>query len=580
VPAIAAKDMDDTMYGTTSVMYRKLDGGLNTRKSPRDIERNELASLVNLWYAYGTALSKRPGTTITPAGATGDGTGITSIVLARFNSITYIVAQTALNNVYAASVTAGTWVLIGKVAGGILRGAQMYDPSTSLDTLFLVTGANTPKTWTGPGSSLATVSTGSSSAGLLPNKPNTSTPIQPAYVGTMTNNSHLFYSGDSSAPCAVYISNPFFPQLFQTPAMQADPYGYTGGGGTFNPAIIGFNDGVDGGSITGIQTLGFAMIIFKQSAIYAMAQTQILGNVAWQVYNVSPQRGALSPRSIIAFENFICFLSIDGVYITFGQPQEQLSKQKISGNVPSYFDSTRFGQTATIFNRMTAVSGRIANRYLIFFDIGTGHPTDGVWFDFDVTADQGLPAAGEIQGMTVGGMASASGPADQGLLIWGDGTSDRVGTFGLGYSDFGAPIANAVSFKNDDFEQEFGATALLTNKVPARCTLLIEPLSQTGAATELEFAGTFAADNLIVLPASISLPAIQTNTGGGDWGQNWGAFNWSANQIAGVSYNALIMRPQSPVVGRVLQIGIVESSIYPFILVGCVLELNDRKVSR
>jgi hypothetical protein len=563
---------------TRKVPYRRLDGGLNTRKAPHDLNRNELAALVNYWYAYGTALSKRPGTPL--LGATGDGVGITSVVTARFNNNTYVVLQTAANNVWASPLSSWTPVKIGTVTGGILRGAQMFDEATGLDTLFLVTGVDIPQMWHGPSTTLVNVATGSSSSGNLPNKPNTSTPITPAFVSTLGNNSHLFYSGEPTAKSAVYVSDPFAPESFTTPAMQADPYGYMGSGGTFNPALIGFNDGVDGGDITGLQTLGFAMIVFKQSAIYAMVQTQLLGNVAWQVYNVSPSRGALSPRSIVAFDNFVAFLSIDGIYITYGQPIEQLSKQKISNNVPTYFDSTGFGQSAQIANRTNAVAGRIGNRYLVFIDTGTGQPTTGVWFDFDVTADQSLPAAGEFDGMIVGGMASASGPNDQGLLVWGDASVDRCGEFGIGFADFGAAITTQIAGKNDAFETEFGPEATIMNKVPARCTLVVEPISQAGVASTLNFAGTFAANNNIVLPAALPLPPIDTAEGGGEWGENWGGFNWTSPQQGGVAWSLLTMRPQKALVGYVLQIGIIESSIYPYILVGWVFELNERQVSR
>ncbi len=576
--AVATPTRPD-IYDTTVVAYRKLDGGLNTRKAPHDLARNEMAALVNLWYAYGTALSKRPGSA-TLIGATGDAVGITSVVTARFANVTYVVVQTAANNVWAAAITDAAWTKIGTVTGGILRGAQMYDPKTSKDTLFLVDGVDTPKMWQGPTTMLVAVTTGASNAGFLPNKPGGSTPITPAFVSTLGNNSHLFYSGDPTAPSAVYISDAFNPELFTTPAMQADPYGYTGSGGTFLPALIGFNDGVDGGSITALQTLGFAMIVFKQSAIYAMVQTQLLGNVAWQVYNVSPSRGALSPRSVVAFDNFIAFLAIDGIYVTFGQPIEDFSKQKISGNVPTYFDSTRFGQNALIANRTNAVAGRIGNRYLVFIDTGTGKPTTGVWFDFDVPADQGLPAAGEIDGMVVGGMASASGPADEGLFVWGDAGADRLGTFGVGFADFAAAITVQIAGKNDDFASEFGPQSPLMNKVPARCTLIVEPISQPTETARLQFTGMFAADNSISLPPAIPLPIVSASSGGGEWGDNWGAFNWTGNQNASVSWGILVMRPQGAMVGHVLQIGIIESSIFPFILVGWIFELNAREVSR
>ena len=566
----------DSMYETQRVAYRPLDGGLNTRKAQHDLARNELAALVNEWYAYGTALSKRPGTTALGAGATGDGVGITSVVTARFADNTYAIVQTADNNVYAAEyLTANAWTSIGSVTGGVLRGAQMYDPKTGNDTLFVVTGHDTPKMWIGSGL-LSAVATGSD---FLPFKPNTSTPITPAFVATLGNNSHLFYAGEPTAPSAVFISDAFAPESFTTPAMQADPYGYSGGGGTFLPAVIGMNDGVDGGAITGLQTMGFSMVTFKESAIYAMVQTQLLGSVAWQVYNVAAQRGALSPRSIIPFENFIAFLSIDGCYVTYGQPNEQMNKQKISVNVPSFFDSTRFGAAASIANRTTAVAVRIANRYVIWFDTGAGTPTTGVWFDFDVNADQQVPAAGQIANMNMGGAASASGPKDQGLFIWGDASVDRVGLFGVGFADFGAAIPISLLLKYDAFEDLFGPQAWIQNKVPSRADIVVEPLSST-SATDAVFTATLAADYGPALSSSLPLPVVPVNPAGGLWGDVWGAFDWSATGEVPSGYDILTMLPQNGVYGHILQIGLTETSTAPHVLAGIILEVNNHEVTR
>lgn len=573
----------DTLYDHVSVPYLKLGGGLNTLKAPHDISRSELAQLVNAWYAYGQSLSKRPGSiaAITAAGATGSGDSGDGLVTCRFNDITYVVVQQG-TEVWAGAVNGSSYTNIGSVsAGGVLRGAQMYDPTTGKDTLFLVSGLDTPQMWQGPATTLIPVSTGSSTAGLLPNKPGTSTPITPAYVATLGNNSHLFYSGEPTAPSAVYVSNAFYPELFSTPAMQADPYGYTGSGGIFTPAVIGLNDGVDGGNVTGIQTLGFAMVVFKESAIYAMVQTQLLGNVAWQVYNVSASRGALSPRSIVAFDGFIAFLSIDGCYITYGQPNENLSQQKFSKNVPSYFDSTRFGQPAAISNRKTAVAVRESNRYIIWFDVGGGTPTTGVWLDFDVTADQGMPAAGEVDGMNMGGAAALTGPNDNGTFVWCDAGQDRVGFFGTGFSDFGTNITVSIAGKADYFEEQFGPQAPIMNKVPFRCDLVVVTFNpDTASATpSITFQGSYSVDYAQPLAAAIPLPPISIAGTEGVWGDLWDEFDWGS---AGLESGYFIgtLQPQRGTMGHIIQMVLGESSGNPWILLGYILELNAQQVQR
>lgn len=566
------------------VPYRQLDGGLNTLDAPSELDRNELAILQNAWYSYGKNLSKRPGSTQV-ATALPDGGMVTSMVSCRFASVTYVIVQSSHNNIYAAAVTAGSWpAAIGTVTGGTLRGAQMYDANTGKDTVFLVTGQDTPQMWQGPATSLVAVATGNPSAGKLPNKPGTgaasTNPITPAYVATLGNNSHLFYSGDPSAPSSVYVSDPFQPELFSTPAMQADPYGYTGSGGTFNPAIIGFNDGVDGGNITALQTLGYAMVVFKQSAIYVMFQTQLLGNVAWQVANVSPSRGALSPRSVVAFDQFICFLSIDGIYLTHGNPEENLANQKISANVPSYFDSSRFGQPALINNRANAVAVRYANRYIIWIDVGTGNPSVGVWLDFDRMVKNNMPAAGEIDGMTVSAAFQITGPQDDGHLIWSDPTASYVGHFGQGFTDPGGkPIAVFIAGKADLFEDQFGSQAPLMNKVPHRVDLIVAALSQT-QQQQLQFQGIYNFDFSNSLQPTQQPGTLTVNPQAGLWGQLWGQFNWSSSALTESAYAIATLRPRGNAVGHILQIVITEQSVFPWLLLGYLIELNAREVAR
>ena len=56
------------------------------------------------------------------------------------------------------------------------------------------------------------------------------------------------------------------------------------------------------------------------------------------------------------------------------------------------------------------------NRYILSFDDGggtgtpVGHPTRGVWFDFDKTDADGLPCVGTFSAMNVNGIALLRGP--------------------------------------------------------------------------------------------------------------------------------------------------------------------------
>lgn len=589
------------------VHYGDLSLGLNTEKSPHALLRGELSQLTNAWYSYGKSLSKRPGTTplVTNTGQVGGGQGAQALVACRFGGQTWLVVQQGLN-IFASAASGsvppttvwgddwgtmiwgggGVWMMIGQITGGVIAGAQMYDPKTGKDTLFLVNGVQQPFMWQGPGTTLVGVTTGK---GFCPLNPNTGKPIHPAYVQTLGNNSHLFYSGDQSFPSAVFISDPFNPQSFTTPAMQANPYNFN----AYQPAIIGQNDGVNGGDITALQTLGSVMLVFKQSAVYAMAQTQLLGDEAWMVYNISPSRGALSPRSVVPFDTFVGFLSIDGVYVC---NTDTGSTQKISGNVPSFFDSTRFGIPALITDRTNALAGRVGNRYCIWIDTGDfgewgqdwgsfdwsngGVPTTGIWFDFDNQGDQGLPAAGEIDGMAPGGVASLAGPNDDGNLAWADGTVDRVGKFGVGFSDFGEPIRVTLSGKADLFEEQFGPGAFQMQKSFRKVWLHVSTLSTGVYNAPLQFAGLFGVDFSNVRPGSTQFPALSVAPFSGGWGSNWGSFDWTTTQFGPSGYAALCMPLQAASKGYVGQVTIQEESVYPWLLLGYAVELNEQQVSK
>jgi hypothetical protein len=588
------------------VPYMDLSGGLNTRKDAHALNRNELAVLQNAWYAYGQSLGKRPGLTsmVSVSGATGAGTGIISIIAARFQGISYLVIQDFNGNIYYAPAVDGkgsagaySWTQIGSISkSGVMRGAQMYDPQRNSDCLFIVSGQDVPQFWQGPGdTSLHQVDT---SVNHLPTQTNSLTlPITPAYVATLGNNSHLFYSGDPTAPSAVYISDPFFPESFSTPLTQVNPMK-----GAYNPALVGNNDGVDGGAITGMQTLGSSMLIFKQSAVYVMVETQLFGDVAFQVQNVSSTVGCLSPRSIVAMDGFVCFLAVDGIYMTDGN-----TCQQISGNVPTFFDSTVSGSPALISDRTTAIAARHGTRYLIFFDSDGDHDADmGVWLDFAVEADRELPGAGQIifsndPGYTplrIGGLAALRGPLDDGNLAICAGNWDFVGKFGLGFADVnlanGAPQACGIQVtlrgKADFFEDVFGndAPAALKNIDQIH---LFTSIFQTPAAAQVQFTGNVVNDLSAEFPITTQIAQIYPPPGP-RWGTfaeggsnfKWGSPPTGSGQLwtyaplgAGLYYDLPLLSPAGAW-GKIIQMEFSEYSQYGWLILGFALQASKNEV--
>lgn len=578
------------------VPYMDLGQGLNTRKDPHALARNELAVLVNAWYSQGQSLGKRPGVTplTTANGATSKVNFVVSMVAARFGGQTWLVIQGDDNGVYYAPAVASgsnfTWKKIGSLSGGTMRAAQMYDPEREADALFVVSGKDVPQYWLGPETQLKNVKT---AATYLPTKANSTTaPITPAYVATLGNNSHLFYSGDDSAPSAVYVSDPFYPESFTTPLTQVNPMK-----GAYQPALIGNNDGVDGGDITGLQTFGSAMLVFKESAIYAMIETQLLGDTAFMVENISATVGCVSPRSIVPMDGFVCFLAIDGIYATDGNTAYQ-----ISGNVPTYFDSTVLGQPALIANRTNAIAYRHGTRYIVFFDTGTGSADTGVWFDFAVEGDQGLPGCGQMNfsapagstAMYLGGAVTLRGPRDDGNVAVAAANFDFVGKFGLGFSDVcetsGTPTATGISVtlrgKADFFEDVLGADAPASIKNVDQIHLFVS-IFRTGQPVEITFTGNVindVADAYPITSEPTELPQISGprwgSPGQGGTGEVWGAppvgtgAIWTAQPIApGLFFDVPILSP-STAWGKIIQMEFSETSSNGWLILGYALQIG------
>lgn len=454
--------------GQIYVAYQDLAGGRNTKKDPHALDRNQLCLSDNAWSAQGNTIGKRPGSVsignisalalgAISAGTTGSGISTSGMVEGRFFDVTALVVQGGGNVLYgaplalpAASVGVNQWVSIGRISGGTIAAAQLFDPlgsGSSDGTLFIVDGVDTPKAWNGPGNPLTPLATIN-----LPQKNGAALPITPRFVATLF--SSLFYAGEPTDPSMVYISNPFNPQLFTTNILVPTN---TITSSTYIGAPVGRGDGVNGGNITGLAPMGGAMIVYKESSIYALTQVGVIGDLVWGTSVVSSSVGCVSPRSLVPFDTFHVFLGIDGVY-TFDGYQTR----RISDNNPDLFD----GPAAQILNRTTAVAVRFGNRYMIWFDNGSGsaiapgttplgYCNVGAWFDFSKLDADGFPTVGTISNMNVSGVAPLRGAADLGNFAWSDALVDRVGLYNATingvpvYADFGNLYTVTIEGKAD-----------------------------------------------------------------------------------------------------------------------------------
>jgi hypothetical protein len=572
------------------IAYLDPSGGLNTKRDAHALDRNMAAASVNMWSAYDNALSKRPGTAaaITSTGATGmAGTG-THIVATRWQisgttTTTFLLAQNG-NRLAYAQVGSGAWTPISTPMGNNARRihvAQMFDPKSGANQCFICNGVDVPWMWAGPGSStLVAVTTGgnylpSNAAGGY---------ITPRFVTTVGNNSVLVYAGEPTSPSAVYISDAFKPQQFTQSATTSTAYP-----GSYQPYLIGWNDGVGGGAITGLATLQGNIIVYKESAIYRGQFAGIYSTVlGFQWQTVSAQRGMVAPESLAGFDTFDVFLSLDGVYFTDGYQVQQ-----ISANVPTYFDGSLNGYGALCLQYSTAVGVRSGHRYLIFYDRGlpsapgapAGYPTSGLWFDFSKPDVSSLPQAGEMTGVSsadgscwaVCGMAKLAGPGDSGLVAWIDPTRDRVGIFGQGFSDFGQPIACTFAGKADMMAEVASpgpeAAPISTKRVHRGWVSIAAGLSATPAP--LQFGISFVTDLLSSVQTVGYTPVVPS--GGFIWGSGvWGNAVWGGGSNA-TDYTTVSVSPDQTAEGRIIQVQITESSMTEWILLGYVLEVSARE---
>jgi hypothetical protein len=563
--------------GPYKVYYADLGGGRNTRKDTHALARNELSASINTWMFAGHTVGKRPGSTpaITMSGATGSGAAIKGMASARFVGVTSIIAQTN-NALYAARTSDAAYTNIGSLGSSAspIQVAQMYDPTLTANAAFIVNGVDAPKTWKGPGNSIATV-------GTAPLNHSGSATITPTCVATLNNS--LWYAGEPTEPTGVYVSDPNTPESFT--------FGGQLPGASYIPYLIGYNDGIAGGSITALVPLGNAMIVYKQSAIYAFQYVGYYGDVGpWAITLLSASVGTNSPSSVVNFDTFHVFLGIDGVYAIDLNGLKKYGNQEvprpISDNNPDLFD----GPLAAILNRTNAVGVRFGSKYLLFYDNGglltpqqpniaapLGYPNAGVWFDFLFKDADGLPCVGEIRNMNVAGVAPLRGPADVGNFVWGSGSIDKTGIFGSLTGDFGGAIGTIISGKSDFFEPELGDSSPDSVKTCDNVALAIS-LVNPQVSEALNFLFSITANYATTYDSTATTIPSPVYQGSGNVVGS--AVVGTAVIGGGTGQQAFqIIRgyAQNDARGNVLQVSFQESSIYPWNTLGYIINVSSQE---
>lgn len=577
------------------VAYLDLSGGRNTRKDPHAIDRNQLTISDNTWMAQSNTIAKRPGSVYAKissgtvsggaisVGATGTGQPGTGMVEGRFAGLTALVVQSgqtlmmAPMTLPAVSVGVNQWVSIGRISsGGTIQATQLFDPQNKNGpdgTLFITTGVDVPLAVVGINQPLTPITY--LNPNQIPTKANGSgLPIVPKYCASLF--SSLFYAGENTDPSMLYISDPFRPESFTENLVV--PTG-TITGSSYIGLPVGRGDGVGGGVITGLAPMGSAMIVYKQSAIYAVTQVGLIGDMAWGASVASSSVGCVSPRSIVPFDQFHCFLGIDGVYIFDGY-----QTTKISANNPDLFDGS-FSTNVLCQNRRTAIGVRYGNRYMLFFDDGGGTSTPlgycnrGVWFDFDKVDADGLPCVGTMSGFNVGGVAPLRGPSDVGNFAWCSATMDAVALFGgqpggqVVFSDLGAAITTTLAAKADMMVEEYHDEAPLMLKTVDSIDLLMSmPFIQSGQ--EYTFNGTLTYDQANTGMSMGSAEPLGADNPISLVGQAV-VGTATVSSVAQIPTYSYVYMPQpAPAAGNIIQFGWSETSAFPWTSLGFILYVN------
>lgn len=573
--------------GKTFVAYKDPSGGLNTKRDAHALDRNMAASSINFWPALENVIGKRPGNNfaITSNGVTGMGftstTTAVNVVATRWTiggvSTTVLLAQNGIHLAFAA-VNASSWTTISTTMGASpfrIHVAQMYDPLSGANQCFICNGVDLPWMWAGPGH---TSLTQTSTANGLPVNGGGSTGITPRFVTTFLDS--LVYAGEPTAPTGVYMSNPCYPQAFTQSNSTAANYP-----GSYQPQFVGYNDGVNGGNITGLANLQGLLLVFKESAVYRGQFVNTYGTAYAISYQcVSASRGLIAPESSVAFETFVCGLSIDGVYYTDGYQVIQFS-----GDVPTFFNGALNGYGPLCLQYPSAVACRMGSVYMIFYDRGlptapgtaAGYPTSGLWFDFAKPTQSGLPECGELQAAmsaagtswAVGGMTTLAGPYDTGLVVWTDPTQDRVSIFGLGFSDLGNPITVTFAGKADMIPEAANPSEEadgISQKTVHRAFLNVA----VALGSPLTFTASIVTDLLSSTNAVGYSPP--TAPGTGIWGSGiWGTSLWGSSASA-TAYAAIGFCPNQTADGTIIQFQVTESSSEFWALLGYRLEVSAR----
>ncbi len=274
-------------------------------------------------------LTKRKGYTLTITANAGGSTKVTGLYeYVQEDGDSFLIGS-SVDDVY--NITApGTWTSI--LNAGALNAANVN--FTTFDDLLIIVSENlTTSKWTGSGSA--------ASLGGTP-------PSNVRYVET--HKRRVFMASSSAGRSRLHYSAQDNPEDWTT----VDDAG---------SADIGIGDG---DVITGIKSVGSCLLIFKKRSTWAMFGTSP-ANFSYR--KISPSVGCVAPKSIVACDKFVIFLSSDGVYAANGDGVTLLS-YNIRPTIDGVANATK----------AIACAGKIRNQYWLAVDTNSDGVNDEVWY--------------------------------------------------------------------------------------------------------------------------------------------------------------------------------------------------------
>lgn len=298
-------------YTSQSIPYADLvfNGGLNSTSSPLNLKNNESSDLQNIDFDRFGAISKRNGYSCLNTNS-GTAIGVDGLYWYEYDNAgtkTRYAIRIYNSNFQKMDALDGVWDTMATSNGSITSG-NFFDFATFNNIVFATNGVDPPLQWAGTGSA----STSNVPAALTDAK----------YVEVYEN--YLFY-GNVIVDSTSRTTRIYWSALRDHTSWDGADW-----------IEIALNDGQE---ITGLKTLGNALVVYKTRSIYNVFFTGS-ADAPFRVIKSNSSVGCTASGSIQEVKNGHVFFSTDGFYFYNGEGCEKIS-DKITTTILGY-NTTNF----------------------------------------------------------------------------------------------------------------------------------------------------------------------------------------------------------------------------------------------